>query len=81
MVKPIPDNVKEILSQLSSSQQVLLRSYIATLQSEIVTFEEEALNADNKDDANAGSGSYANTFSQNRPQSLIIFVAYSFSIL
>ena len=53
MVKPIPDNVKEILSQLSSSQQVVLRSYIATLRSEIVTFEEEALNADNKDDANA----------------------------
>jgi hypothetical protein len=49
MVKPIPDNVKEILSQLSSSQQVVLRSYIATLRSEIVTYEEEKLNADNTD--------------------------------
>lgn len=49
MVKPIPDNVKELLSQLPSSQQVVLRSYIATLRSEIVSFEEEKLNADNAD--------------------------------
>ena len=49
MVKPIPDNVKEILSQLSSAQQVVLRSYIATLRSEIVTYEEEKLNAENTD--------------------------------
>lgn len=49
MVKPIPDNVKDLLSQLPSSQQVVLRSYIATLRSEIVSFEEEKLNADNTD--------------------------------
>jgi hypothetical protein len=49
MVKPIPDFVKEILSQLSSSQQVVLRSYIATLRSEIVSYEEEKLNANNTD--------------------------------
>jgi hypothetical protein len=49
MVKPIPDNVKDVLNQLSSSHQVVLRSYIATLRSEIVAFEEEKLNTDNND--------------------------------
>ena len=53
MVKPIPDNVKELLSQLPSGQQVVLRSYIATLRSEIVSFEEEKLNADNNADPHA----------------------------
>jgi hypothetical protein len=44
MVKPIPDNVKDLLNELSSSQQVILRSYIASLRSDVVTLEEEALN-------------------------------------
>jgi hypothetical protein len=34
-MKPIPDNVKEILGQLSAPHQVALRGYIATLRSEI----------------------------------------------
>jgi hypothetical protein len=49
MVKPIPDNVKDLLNQLPSAQQVILRSYIATLRSEIVSYEEEKLNATNTD--------------------------------
>jgi hypothetical protein len=44
MVKPIPDNVKATLNELTSAQQVILRSYIASLRSDIVSLEEEALN-------------------------------------
>ena len=39
MVKPIPDNVKEVLNGLSSPQQVVLRTYIASLREAIKTFE------------------------------------------
>lgn len=48
-MKPVPDNVKEILTQLSGPQQVTLRSYIATLRSEIKQLEEDALNAKDSD--------------------------------
>lgn len=44
MVKPIPDNVKDTLNELTSVQQVILRSYIASLRSDVVSLEEEALN-------------------------------------
>ena len=43
MVKPIPDNVKEILGQLSGPQQVAIRGYIATLRSEIKDLEADLL--------------------------------------
>lgn len=43
MSTPIPDNVKEILSQLPGSQQVTLRGYIATLREEIKDLNEELL--------------------------------------
>jgi hypothetical protein len=43
MVKPIPDNVKELLAQLTGPQQVALRGYIATLRSEMKHLEEELL--------------------------------------
>jgi uncharacterized small protein (DUF1192 family) len=43
MVKPIPDNVKDILNELSSTQQVALRTYIASLRSEIKDLEGELL--------------------------------------
>lgn len=39
MVKPIPDNVKEVMNGLSSQQQVVLRAYIASLREEIKTYE------------------------------------------
>ena len=48
-MKPVPDNVKEILAQLSGPQQVTLRSYIATLRSEIKQLEEDLLTAKNPD--------------------------------
>jgi hypothetical protein len=35
MVKPIPDNVKACLSELSASQQVILRGYIGSLRSDM----------------------------------------------
>ena len=41
MVKPIPDNVKTCLSELSAAQQVTLRGYIGTLRAEIKALEEE----------------------------------------
>ena len=49
MVKPIPDNVKEILGQLTGPQQVALRSYIATLRSEIKDLEAQVLENDDPD--------------------------------
>ena len=42
-MKPIPDNVKEILGQLAGPQQVALRTYIASLRSEIKDLEAELL--------------------------------------
>jgi hypothetical protein len=42
MPSPIPDNVKDILGQLTGAQQVVLRAYIATLREEIKSFEEQA---------------------------------------
>jgi hypothetical protein len=49
MVKPIPDNIKEVLSQLSGPQQVALRGYIATLRADIKGLEEELLAARDED--------------------------------
>lgn len=43
MVNPIPDQVKEVLGQLTGPQQVALRSYIASLRSEIKDLEAELL--------------------------------------
>jgi hypothetical protein len=48
-MKPIPDNVKEILSQLTSPQQVALRGYIATLRSEIKDLESDMKSKDDPD--------------------------------
>jgi len=42
-MKPIPDNVKEILGQLPGPQQVALRTYIAALRSEIKDLEADLL--------------------------------------
>ena len=42
-MKPIPDNIKEILGQLAGPQQVALRTYIASLRSEIKDLEAEVL--------------------------------------
>ena len=41
MVKPIPENIKNTLSELSAAQQVALRGYIGTLRAEIKGLEEE----------------------------------------
>ena len=41
MVKPVPENVKTCLSELSSAQQVILRGYLATLRAEIVELEQQ----------------------------------------
>jgi hypothetical protein len=49
MVNPIPDNIKEILSQLNGPQQVALRTYIASLRAEIKDLEGELKT---KDDPN-----------------------------
>lgn len=49
MAPPMPDNVKEILSSLTAPQQVVLRSYIATLRAEIKDLNEQLLNATNED--------------------------------
>ena len=48
-MKPIPDNVKDILSQLTAPQQVALRGYIATLRSEIKDLEAEIKAKDDPD--------------------------------
>lgn len=42
-MKPTPDNVKEILNQLPGPQQVVLRTYIASLRSQIKDLEAEVL--------------------------------------
>lgn len=52
MVKPIPDNVKDILGQLPGPQQVALKTYIASLRSEINELREEIL-ASKEDDPHA----------------------------
>lgn len=49
MVKPIPDNVKEILGQLTGPQQVALRTYIASLRNEIKELEQDALTKNDPD--------------------------------
>lgn len=41
MVKPIPENIKNTLSELSAAQQVAIRGYIGTLRAEIKGLEEE----------------------------------------
>ena len=41
MVKPIPDDVKTCLSELSAAHQVILRGYIGTLRAEIKGLEED----------------------------------------
>lgn len=41
MVKPIPDNVKTCLAELTAAQQVTLRGYIGSLRAEIKGLEEE----------------------------------------
>jgi hypothetical protein len=41
MVKPIPDNVKTCLGELSASQQVILRTYIGSLRSDINDLENQ----------------------------------------
>jgi hypothetical protein len=43
MVKPIPENIKTLLSELSPTQQVAIRGYIASLRSEIKDLEAELL--------------------------------------
>ena len=50
MSKPIPDDVKETLGQLSGPQQVVLRKYIATLRAEIKQLNEEILGLKDEDD-------------------------------
>ena len=49
MVKPTPDNVKEILNSLSGPQQVTMRSYIASLRAEIKDLEGQLLAANDED--------------------------------
>lgn len=41
MVKPMPENIKACLGELSISQQVTLKGYIGTLRSEITDLEEK----------------------------------------
>lgn len=41
MVKPIPDNVKTCLSELSAAQQVIIRGYLGTLRAEIKELEDQ----------------------------------------
>ena len=49
MVKPIPDKIKECLSELSAAQQVALRGYIGTLRAEINSLEEQLRTAEDPD--------------------------------
>jgi hypothetical protein len=49
MVKPIPDNVKEALKELTSAQQVTLRGYIGTLRAEMKELEEQLLTKSDPD--------------------------------
>jgi hypothetical protein len=43
IMQPIPENVKEVLSSLSSAQQLTLRQYIASLRADIQSKDEEIL--------------------------------------
>lgn len=43
MAPPIPENVKEILTALTAPQQVIMRSYIATLRAENKDLNEQLL--------------------------------------
>ena len=52
MVDPIPDKVKSCLSELSPSQQVILRGYIGTLRAQVKDKELE-MRALNDEDPNA----------------------------
>jgi hypothetical protein len=52
MVNPIPDAIKEILGALTPAQQVTMRSYIASLRSEIKDLEADLL-AKNDEDPHA----------------------------
>ena len=49
MVKPIPDEIKEILAGLSTAQQVTMKGYIASLRSEIKDLESEVLTKSDPD--------------------------------
>lgn len=49
MVKPIPDNVKTCLSDLSAAQQVIIRGYIGSLRADIKGLEEEIRTASDPD--------------------------------
>ena len=49
MVKLVPENVKEVLGQLSGPQQVAIRTYIASLRSEIKDLEEQLLTKNDPD--------------------------------
>jgi uncharacterized protein YnzC (UPF0291/DUF896 family) len=49
MVNPIPAKVKSCLSELSASQQVTLRGYIATLRAEMKDLEESIKVVDDPD--------------------------------
>jgi hypothetical protein len=49
MVKPIPDEVKEILSGLPTMQQVIMKGYIASLRSEIKDMETEMITKNDPD--------------------------------
>lgn len=48
-MKPIPDNVKACLAELSASQQVTLKGYIATLRAELKEAEEQLRTAHDPD--------------------------------
>lgn len=49
MVKPIPDNVQQVLNSLSGSQQVTLRAYIASLREELKDAQHAVLAASDPD--------------------------------
>ena len=49
MASPLPDNVKQILNSLTAPQQVIMRSYIATLRAEIKDLNEQLLNSTTED--------------------------------
>lgn len=51
-MKAIPDNIKEILGQLSPAQQAVLRGYVAILRSQIKDLE-TVLSNKNDPDPNA----------------------------
>jgi sirohydrochlorin cobaltochelatase len=53
MVNPIPDNVKQVLSGLSTQQQAVLGAYIASLREEIKDYESAGLKANDNEDPHA----------------------------